>query len=128
MAPLDVPHHWKQIKQFTKFEMADVGDLGDQDDQNDSEEDSDTDTASLLDVSDVEEVIAFVLHGHVSEEETNEYNLSSDDELSIEDRLPEGYRSATPQREDVPDARRRLFESSSDEEHDDEDDDGVAYL
>jgi len=128
MAPLDVPHHWKQIKQFTRFEMADINDPGDQDEQNDTEGDSDTDTASLLDVSDVEEVIAFVLQGDVTEEESNEYNLSSDDEISMEDRLPEEYRSVTPQRQDVPNARRRLFDSSSGEEDDDEDDDGIAYL
>lgn len=130
MAPVDVPHHWKQIKQFTKFEMADVDDPGDQDEENDSEEDSDIDTASLLNVSDVEEVIAFVLHGDVTEDESNGYHLSSDDEEDsfTYDPLPEENESSTPQRENVPVARRRLFDSSSGEEDDDEDDDGIAYL
>ena len=133
MAPLDVPHHWKQIKQFTKFEIADVDDPGDQDEQNDSEEDSDTDTASLLNVSDVEDVIAFVLHGDITDDESAEFN-SSDDEVSMEDSptydpLPEEYQSVTPLRQNVPDARRRLFETSGGEEDDDDEvDDGIAYL
>jgi hypothetical protein len=132
MAPLDIPHHWKQIKHFSLFEMADVEEPSDQEeDQSDSEDDT-----SLLDVSDIEEVIAFVLHGATTDEDSVEFNEPSVEneevcttpEIFAYHQLPEEDQSTTPVRHNVPTARRRLFDSSSGEEDENDDNSGVTHL
>jgi hypothetical protein len=113
MAPLDIPHHWKQIKDKLEHVLQENEDTSDPEDMSDSD-----DTTSSVDVSDIEDIIALVLHedfpGSVADS-IEFYPLSEDED-----------ENTTPVLHDVPDARRRLFDSSSGEE--DDDDDGVAYL
>lgn len=117
MAPLNIPHHWKKIEEILETVLQE--DVEENEDDSDSEDLSNSDdTTSSLDVSDIEEVIAFVLHEQYPESvadsvESPYYPLSEDEDGNT-----------TPVLRDVPDARRRLFDSSSSEE----DDDGVSYL
>lgn len=115
MAPHDIPHHWKQIEE----KLENVFFVQENEDTSDSEDPSDyDDTISSLDASDVEDIIAFVVHEDFPESDVDSivfYPLSEDEDEDGD---------TTPIRHDVPDVRRRLFDSSSGEE----DDDGVAYL